>query len=325
MNNVKLLIQNAANSAQLGDVTSYRWLAAGFISEAYEFATKQGNFVLLQNKSTAAQDSDYRSYYANLKVVETIGYIHAPKAIYLSEDDTVIVITKVPGVSAVDVSSFSESDQQQIACNIADALCKLAVVRKSDTDGIYSSLGLTPPKVMSWDLDWKVYVTDRFEPYRDNAPSDARTEWIMKAMAGYQGRPHYSQTCFHHGDTSPRNVIIREDLHITLIDWGGSNFYESSPETEDYGLSYAFNHIKVMHKYRELILQRLCEQTNQNYKTYNEHIRNRSRDIKIADVVWAYWMYCQTSNGTIAESPQGYKQILDQRISEFEIQFGEAG
>jgi thiamine kinase-like enzyme len=126
---------------------------------------------------------------------------------------------------------------------------------------------------------------------------------------------------FHHGDTSPKNVIIGDDLKVTLIDWGGSGFYESSRETEDFGLSYAFNHIEVMRKYREPVLQKICQQRQLEYEVYSKRIHRRSRDIKIADITWAYWMYCQTANGIIAERPETYKQILDQRIDEFESQF----
>lgn len=312
---------NAASSARLGTVKSYKWLASGFISSAYELESDQGKFVLLQNKPTSVQSSDYRKYYANLKVLENAGYTHAPKAVYISDEHETIIVTKVSGRSAADVSDMSQTNQQKVAVNISKALQQLSAIRKSDVDRMYDLLKLPPSKPMSEDDDWKTYVIDRFEPYKGTAPADAETAWIENTITDHPARPHYSGVCFHHGDTSPQNVIIDDDLNVTFIDWGDSGFYESSQETEDYGLSYAFNHISVMRKYRESILRRICKQNGQAYEEYAARIYNRSRDIKIADVVWGYWMYCQTASGAIDEPPEKYKQILTQRIREFKDQF----
>lgn len=318
---IRQTIMNAASSARLGTVKSYKWLASGFISNAYELESDQGDFVLLQNKPTSVQSSDYRKYYANLKVLENAGYTHAPKAVYISDEHETIIVTKVSGRSAAEVSDLDEVDQQKVATNISTALQQLSVICKSDVDQLYGSLGLPPSYVMSGDDDWKTYVLDRFEPYKGTAPADAETEWIENAIADHPLRPHYHGVCFHHGDTSPQNVIIDDDLNVTFIDWGDSGFYESSEETEDYGLSYAFNHIAVMRKHREPILRKICKQNGQAYEEYAARIYSRSRDIKIADVVWGYWMYCQTASGAIGESPEKYKQILTQRIKEFKDQF----
>jgi hypothetical protein len=176
------IIANASDHANLGSLKNYHWLASGFISDAYEFETEQGKFVLLQNKPTAAHESDYRYYYANLQLVEAAGYINAPRALYLSDDDGTIIITKASGRNAVDVSDLTEVDQQRVAFNISEALQALADIRKEDVDSLYNSLGLPASGVMSEDEDWKVFVLDRFIPFKNGAPADARTEWIESVL-----------------------------------------------------------------------------------------------------------------------------------------------
>lgn len=318
---VKRHIEDVAARTNLGEIKTIQWLAAGYISNAYEFETDQGAYVLLQHKPTAAKDVGYGNYFANLRAVEAAGYAHAPKAVHISEDNEIIVVTKVPGQTAEDVSNLSEADQRTVAFSIVKALRELAAVRKDEVEMAYSSLGFSAPLVMSEDEDWKVYVLDRFEPYKATAPADARTEWIEKVLEDHEPKPRHTGICYHHGDTSAQNIIIGEDLKITLIDWGDSGFYESSPEIEEYGLCYTFNHVPIMRKYKEQILLDLCEQSGHDYETYSNRIYDRCKDIKIADITWAYWMYCQTSSGAIAEPSEKYKKILYQRINEFEDQF----
>lgn len=315
-------IKQIIEELDIGTLKAFSWLGNGFSSHSYQVDTTEGSYVLLESKENAVEETNYKTYFANLRCLEKKKYPHAPKPVYVSPDGRSLLITKVDGVEVTKLKDVSAADRKTIAFNIANALIALQSVKPSDLEKEFEALGLQMPEPFSGEKDWDTYVIKTFYPYKDSCPDDAQAAWLEAQITAHTPVQSVgTDVCFRHGDTSGPNVLIGKYFSVMLIDWGGSKFYLTSESKEDFGLAYTMNHIDIMHEFKEEILHYAAEKQKISYDDLEKHVFEKQKDIKIADIAWAFMMYTRATAGEVQDKPETFKEILDTRIEEYKSVF----
>lgn len=316
-------IEDLVASLDIGELRSHAWLGSGFASHAYQIDTSSGSYVLLARKPGEGNPRDYKAHFAHLRCLEKCGYTHAPKAVYVSDDGEQLLITKVVGTESDKLHNTMSHDLQTIGNNLVDALLELQTIRISDMQPEYEAVGLTLPKPLNEASDWQTYVVERFYPYVEQAPADAQSTWLEQQISQHQPFQGTSdRVYFRHGDTSAANILVHDDQAITLIDWTESKFYQSPVGREEYGLAYVANNAPFTKDILPEMIRYAAEKQQLDHNAFRTLMIEKRRDIKIADICWAYMMYTRASHTKTADPPETFKQILDTRIAEFKELFG---
>ncbi len=315
-------IKEIIKNLDIGRLNSHSWLGNGFSSHAYQIDTTEGSYVLLQSKKNAVEETSYKAYYATLRCLEKKKYSHSPKAVYVSPDGRTLLITKVDGIEVTKLKNVPAVDRKTIAFNIADTLLALQSIKPDDLEKEFKALGLKMPEPFSEEKDWDKYVIKTFYPYKDSAPKDAHTVWLEAQITAHTPVKNTSKgVFFRHGDTSGPNVLIGKDLSVILIDWGDAKFYVSSKNREDFGLAYTLNHIDIMREFKNEVLRYVADKQKIAYSDLEKYIFEKQKDIKIADIAWAFMMYARATAGEVQDKPEVFKKILDTRINEYKSTF----
>lgn len=319
---MKNKINKILDKLEIGSLISYEWLGNGFNSHAYNIETTKGNYVLLESKINGYENTKYKEYFATLKCLEHKNYINAPRAIFVSNDGKKLLITRSFSTEITKLKKLTDSDIKKVAINLTDALLELKNIKYEDLLEEFKKIGLDKPKTFTLDSDWETYAVKPFIKFKTIAPKDAHTSWIEEQISLHV--PYNSKSSnlsFRHGDTSGPNVLVNKNLSITLLDWGSSKFYYTSINNNDYGISYVMNHIDVISKMKDYILNYIAKKEDIKFAELNKHVLNLQKHIKISDISWAYMMYIRAKAGEINDKPKIFKNILDKRINDYKKQF----
>lgn len=317
-------IKTIINQTNIGDLRSYTWLGNGFVSNAYQIETSSGTYVLLEAKEKTTENTDYKTYYGVLRCLEKRNYPHAPKAVYLSEDASTLVITKLEGKALPTLKHLTKEERQTIALNITDALMELGEIQPDNLSQELQQVGAPTLEPYTMEKDWDTYVLQRFYPYKDTAPEDAPTLWLEDQIKNHtpSAITDKPELLFVHGDTSAPNVLITKNFEVNLLDWGEAKFYICAKDKIDFGLAYAMNNIDIMNEFRAKVLQRVAQKLNVSYEDFSSYVFEKQKHVKIADITWAYMMYVRATKGEVSsDPPETFKSILDKRIHEYTTTF----
>lgn len=314
-------IQTLVKNNNIGEYISHSWLAKGYNSDAHEIITSQGKYVLLT--SNTDQSSAYKAHFAVLKCLEANNYKHACRAIHINNSGNELLMTKCEGTTVNNLKGLSKEQRHKVAINVVDALRELKNITPESLSTAFEQSDLKAPAVFNNTQDWQKYVIDVFTPHKPIAPPDAHTEWLEDIIKKGQPANYFSSSAvFHHGDTTGDNIIVDDNLQVYFIDWGeDAKFYESTKETEDFGLAYCINNVPFLHEFEQDILQHISETEQISVETLQKSFKQRRKDIKVADISWAYMMYAKTTDKQIEGSPEHFKSVLDQRIEEYKRDF----
>ena len=318
-------IQRLIKEASIGEVISVGLIGSGYASLAYEIITSDGNFVALVPKDDCIALPNYDYYYSILKTLEGINYKYSPKATYLNLDKTVIVMTKVPGKSMDWVNDSSVQTQERAVETLVDALLDLREASFKECSKLYEKLSGKKLEANTLQKGIGHFMTEWFAMAQAGKPDPKLIEWISPKVAlceeyARNSRPG-NNIVLNHGDTSPGNVLLTDDLQLNLIDWDTSGFSQYPDGWDDYGIAYLFNHSTLFQKHRLLAISLVSEKCNINRDELEKTIKKSQELIKLGDTMWAIMMNSRVAAGEIDGDPDNFLKIANQRINDYETNF----
>lgn len=316
-------IKQLVAEANIGNLISHSNLSSGFDSEAHSIKTNQGDFVLLETKKLEDQKTPYKEYYAVLKCLQKNNYQQAPKPIHISLDGRSMIITKVEGKEVSKLGRLSNDEKLTISKNLTDQLVELEKITYQDLSQEFTKQDLEKPPIFTEQIDWQTYVLDTFYPYKNEAPADSHVKWIEEQIPTITifDDSNWSDLQLHHCDTTAVNILVNDDLEVTLIDWGSASFYKSAKNYDDYGLAYTFNHASMFKELKEQIIEYLAAKKDLDPEMLTNFINSKQQSIKLADINWAFMMYTKANQGKTTDTPELFKKILDQRVAEYKATY----
>lgn len=234
-----------------------------------------------------------------------------------------MIITKVEGKEVSKLDHLSNYDKLAISKNLIDQLVELEKITYQDLSQEFLDQGLEKPPVFTEQIDWQTYVLDTFYPYKNEAPADSHVKWIEEQIPTITifDDSNWNDLQLHHCDTTAVNILVNDNLEVTLIDWGSASFYKSAKNYDDYGLAYTFNHASMFEEFKEQIIDYLAAKKDLDPQMLTNFINSKQQSIKLADINWAFMMYTKANQGKTTDTPELFKKILDQRVAEYKATY----
>lgn len=320
-------IQELINDAKLGKINTIKLIGSGYASLAYKISSSDGDFVALVPKDDCIALPNYAYYFSVLKTLEEINYRYSPKAVYLNPNQTIIVMTQVPGKSMDWVNDASEDKQKQVVEALIDALLDLRQASFESCSNLYEQLSGKNLETNTMQNNVNHFMTEWFDMAQSGTPDAVLIEWIKPKVSlcedyARNNKPG-NNIVLNHGDTSPENVLVTCDLKLNLIDWDASSFSQYPNGWDDYGIAYLFNHSSLFKRHRSYAISLVSKKCDIEYIKLEKIIQKSQELIKLGDTMWAIMMNSRVAAGEIKGDPDRFLKIARQRISEYEIMFAQ--
>ena len=314
------------DGASIGKITSIDLLGSGYASSAFRITSPDGEFVALTRKSDSIEPPDYAYYFAILKTLESIDYKFAPRAVYINPEQSVILMSAVPGQPFGWIKDAPEDRQKQAVQALIAALLDLRDAPFSLCEQTYNDLTGKKLEATTIEKNIQHYMTDWFELAQTGQPDQALTKWIKPKLAACQAFAKRSKpgqrVVLVHGDTSEGNIFLTRGLRLNLIDWDGSSFNQFPDGWDDFGMAYLMNHVPLFREFRPLVIGLISERCRVDSEELEKTITRTQELIKLGDIQWAYMMHARAVTGEIKSHPaEFFLATAKERISDYEKMF----
>jgi hypothetical protein len=292
-----------------------RPLGHGHTSQANLQTTSHGRLVVLEPHPTGIAPPDYLKQLAVLSTLEAYDYPFAPRPHPDSTADR-LVMTFAEG-SSIDWIEAAEPEVQKLAVTrLVEALLRLREVSCDAYAAQHHTHKGSPPELTSMlTTSTKTYVVDRFARALEGAIDPSMAEWLAPKVTmsdeAAATMPLTPQPILAHGDLSGPNILLDENLQLTLIDWEDAVFMYGPDGLDDSGLGHLLNHIPFVRPFREQMVIMAAAYQGIEPEEMNKIISWRQQLVKIGDVVWTCMMHAEAPDD---KSRQSFLDIAFQRM-----------
>lgn len=319
-------IKALISGAPIGSIASVEHVGSGYASAACKVVSESGDFIALSQKSDAIAPPDFAYHFAILKTLESIDYRFAPKAIYINDEQSVILMTPVPGEPIGWINAAPEDQQKKVVETPVTALLDLRSAPFSFCAKIYKELTGKELEAITINKNVQIYMTDWFKLAQSGQPDRTLTNWIQPKVTACEEHVKHTRPgkfkVLIHGDTSEGNIFLTRDLQLHLIDWDGSSFDQFPEDWDDYGVSYLMNHVPIFQKFHALVISLVSERCQVSADELRKTVIRVQELIKLGDIQWAYMMHARAATGEIkSKSKEFFLSAAQERIHDYEEMF----
>ncbi len=327
MSNDVASVRASLSDTPIGKISEVKLAGSGHTSNAYKVTCESGHYIALSQKGDAIGGTNYALQYAILKSLETTEYKYSPKAIYLNPDQSVILMSLIPGEPISWLNDGPEDQQKQVVEKLINAVIDIRKASYQQCADLYKEVSgkdLQPTTVQN---NIQTYVVDWFKLAQDGKPNPELIEWMRPKVLACQEFSKRSvpgkNKFLVHGDSSEGNLFVTRNLQLSLIDWDTSRFNQYPDGWEDYCLGYLLNHVALIRKFKQHAVSIICEREGISRDQLEVAIHRCQELVKFGDIQWAIMMNSRVAAGEIAGDPDHYLQIARQRIAEYERDFAD--
>lgn len=298
-------------------------LNGGFSSQAFKLMHADNPSVLLVHRSGGVKTPQYGHAFAVLKLLEQHGFAHAPRALWLSEDQNAIAVQFFDGAASNEFDFESHSmDPRQVSFDLIDALLETERIPLANYTAIAQSLNVELRPIERAIDAATAYGTQWFEIVREWCPNPDLIAWleprIQRSFERAQSMPD-SKPILYHGDPSNPNILIRNDGEFLLIDWDSARFMCSGPE---YLVAYTTHLTDFMKPFRKDLIEHVSKKLGISEQEFTLRVHEHRKFAEVFDVNWAAMMMGKVARGETQGDVEHFRKIAYERMQMYNESFG---
>jgi hypothetical protein len=320
--NTQNLIDLAKNIDPNVKETDIILLHGGYSSKAYKIDVGDNSHVLLVQKEGAVSSSNYGHTFAVLKLLDSVGYKHSPKAIWLHPEEKAIAITYFDG-KASDKFDFNASsvDPKELSLRVIDAILDTLSIPMDKYENFCEKYDVKPLPVETVANHAERIGTNWFSIVEKSCPDKKIVEWLRPRIARSlsiarsldQNKPSLGIM-----DPSNPNILINDGGDFMLIDWDSSLYNTEGPE---FYISYTTHLTDFMKPFKEEIIEHVAKRLGTSPNDLAKKVYEHQYYYQIFDVNWAAMMMAKVNAGETKGEIDEFKKIAEERIIAYEKAF----
>lgn len=296
-------------------------LGEGRSSTVYKINTDTP-FVVLAGNPTGIKLETYGQAFLMLTLLAKADLGHTPKALALSEDNSMLAMSFADGAPAGQYNFGQDTglSSKELSLMIVDFLSGLDTVafdEYQEIAGQYDINAMPPKRIEDWVRRSGV---SRVEYVEKNAERDARKyldyvrprlDYALELADAFVGlRP-----VLLHGDLSSDNFLIdTENSTFTLVDWAGARFLIAPPYAN---LAQALNLNLFISTNKTAVLERFASNMGLSLAECARDVLTFQHDIiAVLDIIYSLWEMTTWKVKGDTERELEAREVLERRIEQ---------